>query len=262
VQLIVGNWKMHGTRSRARELAKAIASGKLPAGVMLSVAPPFPFLDAVGQELAGTSIGLAAQTCAVEKEGAFTGEVSAEMLASMGCMQVIVGHSERRALFHETDEVVAKKLRAALRAGINPIVCVGETLAERDAGRHEEVVARQVKAALDGLDAKTLERIVLAYEPVWAIGTGRVATPEQAGAMHARARATVSEVVTPGAAKAVVILYGGSVKPDNMAALAATPGIDGALVGGASLDAKNFLAIAENAVKGEASRKSLETKRT
>ncbi|MBI3726145.1 triose-phosphate isomerase [bacterium] len=262
MQFIVGNWKMNGTRASACDLARGVALGPHPAGVALALAPPFPFLEAVSGELfkhrgkTGPQIAPAAQDCSPEKEGAFTGDVAAEMLASLGASHVIVGHSERRAKHEETDEVVARKLRAVLRAGLTAIVCVGEVLAERDSGRHEEVVARQVRACLAGQDEKTLERVVLAYEPVWAIGTGRVATPEQAGSMHRRVRETVAEAVSRARAASCVILYGGSVKPDNMAALAATPGIDGALVGGASLDARQFLAIAENASKGEARRPS------
>lgn len=252
MQLIVGNWKMNGTLPRARELARGVAAGKAPAGARLAVAPPFVFLDAVSQELEGSSVGLSAQSCAIEPEGAFTGEVSAEMLATVGCGWVIAGHSERRALFGETDDTVAKKVTAGLRAGLQVIACVGETLAERDANQHEQVVARQVRAILAG--RKDLERIVIAYEPVWAIGTGRVATPEQASAMHRRVRTTIAETMSPAMAARAVILYGGSVKPDNMESLAKMEGIDGALVGGASLDARNFLAIAENAVKGEAQR--------
>lgn len=252
MQLIVGNWKMNGTRASAVELARGVVRGKAPEGCSLAVAPPFPFLDVVKKELEGSAVALAAQSCAIEKEGAFTGEVSSEMLASVGCEWVIVGHSERRALFGETDEVVAKKLAAGRRAGLAVIACVGETLKERDAGQHEEVVARQVRALLAG--RKDMEKIVIAYEPVWAIGTGRVATPEQASAMHRRVRSTIAESLSPAVAAKAVILYGGSVKPDNMESLAAMEGIDGALVGGASLDSRNFLAIAENAKKGEAKR--------
>ncbi|MEZ0227566.1 MAG: triose-phosphate isomerase [Planctomycetota bacterium] len=249
MQLIVGNWKMNGTLEKARELSRAIAQAKPPTGAQLVVAPPLLFLDAVSQELRGSSVTLSAQTCGVEKEGAFTGDVSAEMLASVGCKWTIVGHSERRVHFGETDAVVARKVSAALRASLTAIACVGETLAERDGGRHDEVVDRQVRAILDG--RKDMQGIVIAYEPVWAIGTGRVATP---GAMHRRVRKTIAEIFSPDVAARAVILYGGSVKPDNMEDLAATDGVDGALVGGASLDAKSFLAIAENAAKGEATR--------
>jgi triosephosphate isomerase len=260
VQLVVGNWKMNGLRSTAVELARAIASSPAPQGVRLAVAPPFPFLEAVlgelarGQARGGGPIELAAQDCAVDRDGAQTGDVSAEMLASAGCRRVIVGHSERRAARHETDDLVAKKLRAVLRAGLSPILCVGEVLEQRDAGRHEEVVSGQVRAALEGLDAATVSRVVLAYEPVWAIGTGRVAKPEQAGEMHRCIRSAIGAVVSTAAAEEAVILYGGSVKPDNMPSLAAVPGVDGALVGGASLDAASFLAIASSARAGELSR--------
>ena len=252
MQLIVGNWKMHGTLDKARELARGIARSKVPIGARLVIAPPFPFLDVVKKEITNLWITLGAQDTAIEKDGPFTGQVSAEMLADVGCEWVIVGHSERRAHCHETDEVVAKKVAAGMRAGVNVIACCGETLAEREAGRHEEVVARQVRAVIAG--RKDLENMAVAYEPVWAIGTGHVATPEQAGAMHRRVRATIAETISPEVAASAVVIYGGSVKPDNMEALAATEGVDGALVGGASLETKSFLAIAENAVKGEAKR--------
>jgi triosephosphate isomerase len=252
VQLIVGNWKMHGTLERARELARGINQAKVPIGARLVIAPPFPFLETAKKEITSLWVKLGAQNTACEKDGPFTGEVSAEMLADVGCDWVIVGHSERRAQCHETDDLVAKKVAAGLRAGLNVIACCGETLAERESGRHEEVVARQVRAIVAG--RKDLESIAIAYEPVWAIGTGHVATPEQAGAMHRRVRATIAEAMSPGTAASAVVIYGGSVKPDNMEALAATEGVDGALVGGASLEVKSFLAIAENAVKGEAKR--------
>jgi triosephosphate isomerase len=254
VQLVVGNWKMNGTREKARELASAIARAKPVSGVSLAVAPPFVYLETARAAIDKGPVALAAQSCAIEKEGAFTGEVSAEMLGDVGCTWVIVGHSERRALQHETDDVVAKKVAAGLRAGLRVIACVGETLAERDAGKHEGVCARQIRAILEA--CKTMARTVIAYEPVWAIGTGRVATPQQAREMHERIRATIAETLSPAEAKSAAILYGGSVKPENMESLAAEEGIDGALVGGASLDARSFLAIAENAVKGEAKRRT------
>ncbi len=252
MQLIVGNWKMNGTRERSRELAHGIAGAVAPHGATLVVAPPYPFLDAVSQVLHASKVALCGQNCAVEKEGAFTGEVAAEMLANVGCSWVIVGHSERRTHQGETDDLVAKKVTAGLRAGLHVIACVGERLEEREHNRHEETITRQVQAITHG--RHDLDRIVLAYEPVWAIGTGHVATPQQAGAMHRHIRAVVVETISRAVADKVAIIYGGSVKPDNMESLAAVEGIDGALVGGASLEAKSFLAIAENAVKGEAKR--------
>jgi triosephosphate isomerase len=257
-QLVIGNWKSNGNRAKARELAAAIANGiaqgKVPAGVSLGVAPPFVHVETVAKALEGSSVALAAQTCGTEKEGAFTGEVAPEMLADVGVQMALAGHSERRALYGETDAVVAKKTRAILRAGLRPVVCVGETLAERDANQQDAVVRRQMKAVFDGLEAAQAAKCVVAYEPVWAIGTGRTATPAQAGAMHETVRGVLRDLYGASQAAATPILYGGSVKADNMEALAATPGVDGALVGGASLDAKSFLAIAENAVKGESKR--------
>jgi triosephosphate isomerase len=222
----------------------------------VGVAPPHVHLSIVADELTKTKVALSGQDCAAEKDGAFTGDVSAEMLADVGCRFAIVGHSERRQHRAETDALVAKKVEAALRAGLVPILCVGERLDERDAGRHETVCAAQLEAVLASpaaLDAFKRNKVVVAYEPVWAIGTGRVATPEQAGAMHRLVRQVVAARAGDEAAKKLTILYGGSVKPDNAPALAATDGVDGALVGGASLDAGQFLAIVS--AFGQAARK-------
>ncbi len=221
---------MHGSRASNRALLDAIVAGVN--GVECAVCVPYPYLAQGQERLRGTQIALAAQTLSEHASGAFTGEVSAAMLAEFGCRYVLVGHSERRQIYGETDAQVAAKFAAARAAGITPILCVGETLAERDAGRTEEVVARQLDAVLG---RSSFADAVLAYEPVWAIGTGRTATPEQAQAVHGFLRSRVGE--------ATRILYGGSVKPENAAAIFAMPDVDGGLIGGASLVAQDFLAI-------------------
>jgi triosephosphate isomerase len=228
-RLVAGNWKMHGNRASNRALLEAILTG-LPASkdVDCAVCVPFPYLGETAVQLAGTQLALGAQNVSEHAQGAYTGEVSAAMLAEAGCKYVLVGHSERRQLYGETDAMVAAKFAAAAKQGLTPILCVGETLAEREAGRTDEVVARQL-GAVKFADA------VLAYEPVWAIGTGKTATPEQAQAVHRQLR----KMVPPGTR----ILYGGSVKADNAAALFAQENVDGGLIGGASLVAKDFLEI-------------------
>jgi len=243
--LIAGNWKMYKTAAEGRELARAIAAGTLGVtGVEILLCPPFTALAAVADELAGTNIKLGAQNCYYQKEGAFTGEVSAPMLAALGVEYVIIGHSERRQYFREDDRTVNLKVRAALAAGLKPIVCVGETLAEREAGEvWKDVVARQVTAAMADVDVNAARKIVIAYEPVWAIGTGKTATPAQAAEAHALVRARLAELYDAELAGMGRILYGGSVKPDNIAALMAEPEIDGALVGGASLSPETFLPL-------------------
>ncbi len=243
--LVAGNWKLHRTVSESVALARSVLY-KLPregrAEVM--VAPVFTALHAVNESLGeNTRIGLAAQTCYWEDEGAFTGEVSPALLKDVGCEAVIVGHSERRQLFGETDETVRRKVGACLSHRLTPIVCIGETLEQREALETERVVLGQLDAALEGLDAGSVRRLVIAYEPVWAIGTGRTAKPEDAQAVHAAIRARVADRVSPEVAGALRILYGGSVKASNAAELLAQPDIDGALVGGASLDAESFAAI-------------------
>ena len=229
VRLVAGNWKMHGSRGSIAALLDELA-GANPRGSAVCV--PFPYLAQVAERLRGRAIAWGAQNVSEHAQGAYTGEVSAAMLAEFGCRYVIVGHSERRQLYGETDAQVAAKFAAAKKGGLTPILCVGETLAERDAGRTEEVVGRQLAAV-------KFDDAVLAYEPVWAIGTGKVATPEQAQAVHAFLRERV-----PGQTP---ILYGGSVKPDNAAAIFAMPDVDGGLIGGASLVAKDFLAIVKAA---------------
>jgi triosephosphate isomerase (TIM) len=244
---IIGNWKMHTTKAEAVALAADVAA-KLrsvaewdPDVVRVGLAPPFPFLEAVAEMISGTPIELVAQDCHQEPQGAFTGWVSARMLASVGVRRVIVGHSERRQYAKEDDALVRAKLEAALEAALGPVVCVGEQLADRDAGRHEQVVERQVRAALEGLSPGAYGQLVVAYEPVWAIGTGRTATPEQAGAMHQFIRRLMASFGSHAAS--VPVIYGGSVKPNLIDGLARTPGIDGALVGGASLEAGSFVQI-------------------
>ena len=248
--MVAGNWKLAKTNDEAGRLVRALLAELLPGpGVDVVLCPPFTALSEVSYLLAGTPITLGAQNVYWENEGAFTGEVSAAMLVSAGCRHVIVGHSERRQLFGETDATVAKRTRAALDAGLAPIVCVGETLEEREGGRTFEVVERQFDGGLRALSESDAERLVIAYEPVWAIGTGRNATPQQAAEVHARLRARV-RARWPRAADGLRILYGGSVKPENAQALAAEPELDGALVGGASLAAKSFVPIVHSFAAG------------
>jgi triosephosphate isomerase len=240
-KLIAGNWKMHKTLAEARDLAREILQGVGPetrAEVVL--APPYTALSAVAGELAGSAVKLAAQDTFWEEKGAFTGAVAPGMLVDVGCAYVIVGHSERRQHFGDTDEAVNRKVKAALAAGLRPILCVGETLAEREAGRTFTVVETQVRHGLAGFPISERERLVIAYEPVWAIGTGKTATPQQAQEVHRLIRDLLPEVVGTAAIR---ILYGGSVTPDNAAILMAEPDLDGALVGGASLKAASFLGI-------------------
>jgi triosephosphate isomerase len=243
--LIAGNWKMFKTVPEALALVGALRDdlGKGPVAHEVLVAPPFTALGAVSEALKGSRILVAGQNMHAEQEGAFTGEISAGMLKSAGASHVILGHSERRQLFGETDEGVGRKARVAFDAGLVPIVCVGETLDEREAGRIFAVVERQLDAALTRLTPDEAASAVVAYEPVWAIGTGRVATPEQAQDVHAFIRKRVHATHGEGVAQAQRILYGGSVKPDNVDGLMAQPDIDGALVGGACLKADSFLRI-------------------
>ncbi len=244
VALLAGNWKMHGTAPEAVQLAAAVVGAvRDVADRDVLVAPPFPSLAPVAERLKGSRVLLAAQNLHWEDKGAFTGEVSGPMLAAVGCTHVIVGHSERRQLFGDTDEWVARKVGAALRSGLTPIMCVGETLQEREANETWAVIDRQLRAALFGLDPAAIAGLVLAYEPVWAIGTGKVATPEQAQEVHGSIRALLGELAGPAVAGQVRILYGGSVKPDNIDALMRQPDLDGALVGGASLNAADFARI-------------------
>src|SRR5262249_10931933 len=246
IPLLAGNWKMHGTRAEATALAGALAkSVGAVAGREVLIAPPYTALEAARQAIAGTRILLGAQNVHGEPKGAYTGEVSAAMLVEAGCTHVIVGHSERRQDFGETDESVNGRVRGALCEALMPIVCVGETLAEREAGTTLAVIERQVRGGLAGLDAAAIGRCVMAYEPVWAIGTGRTATPAHAEEVHRAIRGLLADLAGAVVADGVRILYGGSVKPDNVDALMAEADIDGALVGGASLDAASFTRIVQ-----------------
>lgn len=236
--LVVGNWKMHGGRVEAVRLAGAIQALVVGCASEIVLSPPFPFLPLVAEKLAGSGIGLAAQNVAVDMSGAFTGEVAAEMVADVGCQYVIVGHSERRTLMGESDQLVADKVVAVLRAGMVPIVCVGETLEERQADETEAVVGRQLHQVLENLKDLPAAGLVVAYEPVWAIGSGLTARPEQVAQVHGFIREALGHRGDGGR-----ILYGGSVKPDNAEALFALENVDGGLIGGASLDEESFAAI-------------------
>ncbi len=241
---IAGNWKMNLTREESVALAGQLCDRIGSASeVDVAVCPPSVYLDAVGQAIVDSAISLGAQNMYHEADGAFTGEISASMLVDLGCRYVILGHSERRHILGETDEAVNKKLLAALDAGLLPIVCVGETLDEREAGNTQQVVRRQFEGSLAGLTADQMSGVVIAYEPVWAIGTGKVATPEQAEEVHSDLRRFLESRYNAKVAAEVRIQYGGSVKPDNAAELLAQDNIDGALVGGASLKADSFLGI-------------------
>jgi len=243
--LVAGNWKMNLDRSGAVGLARRVAErARQINGADLVVCPPSVYLEAVGQALAGSPVGLGAQNMYFERAGAFTGEISAAMLVDLGCRYVILGHSERRQLLGESSDLVSRKARAALAAGLTAIICVGELLEEREAGRTRQVIQEQVTGSLAGMDGAQASQIVLAYEPVWAIGTGRVATGAQAEEVHRDLRNLLEERYNADVAASVRIQYGGSVKPENAAELLAQPNIDGALVGGASLKADDFLAIA------------------
>ena len=252
--LVVGNWKMHCGLAEARELAQLVRDGlKRPRGVEVVVCPPFTALAAVAEVLAGSPVGLGAQNCHWEPLGAFTGEVSPVMLAELGCRFVLLGHSERRHVFHETDDEISRKVGAALRHGLQPILCVGETAEERRQGLTFTVVEGQLRAAWAGLSLEDMGRCSLAYEPVWAIGTGVNATPAQAAEVHGYLRGLVSQIGSKDLAQTARILYGGSVKTDNAAAITEEPDVDGLLVGGASLQAQSFIAIArKSAAKGGA----------
>jgi triosephosphate isomerase len=238
-KLVVGNWKMHGSRPANAELLAALAAGR-PYGADVAVCVPFVYLSETAATLAGSDIRWGAQDVSPHAQGAYTGEVSAAMLAECGCRYAIVGHSERRAYHAESDQLVADKAQAALAKGVTPIVCVGETLAQRDAGETETVVKRQLSAVIHTL-AHCASEIVVAYEPIWAIGSGRTATAEQAQAVHRVLRAQLHAATGHG--DKMTILYGGSVKPDNAATLFAQADIDGGLIGGASLKAADFIAI-------------------
>ena len=242
--VIAGNWKMYKTQTETRDFLrvfKPLVSKTSHCEIV--IAPPFTALAAAVESVHGTSIAIAAQNASWEKEGAYTGEVSVSMIVEAGCQAVILGHSERRRYFGETDAVINRKLKATLAAGLQSIVCVGETLEEKDAGRTERVLESQFRGVTDALTPADLSRILFAYEPVWAIGTGRTATPEIASESHGYLRRLVKERFGGENASALRILYGGSVRPDNIAGLMTQEEIDGALVGGASLDPQSFSSI-------------------
>ena len=243
--LIAGNWKMHKTLAETAELLSALVA-QLPDTLSdreVVVAPPFPALETAARTLSGSAIRLAAQNLHGETQGAFTGEVSGPMLKAIGCQYVIIGHSERRQYCGETDEQVAQKVKAAQRDSLTSIICVGETLEERGRQETHQVISRQIRGALEGQTARAIAALVIAYEPIWAIGTGKTASPEQAQEVHVAIRHTLTELSDQSSADALRILYGGSVKPDNVDGLMAQVDIDGALVGGASLQADAFARI-------------------
>lgn len=247
--IVAGNWKMNKTVVEALKLTEGIKAELSDVqGVDVVLCPPFTALYAVRQAIQGTAIDLGAQNAHWERSGAYTGEVSVEMLREVGCHYVILGHSERRQYFKETDDMINRKAKAVLAAGLFPIVCVGETLEEREAGRTEQVVTTQVRGSLAGLSGNDLLRTVIAYEPVWAIGTGRTATPEQAQEVHALIRKLLAELADVHIAQSVRIQYGGSVKPSNAKELFSQPDIDGGLIGGASLEARSFIDIVRGAM--------------
>jgi len=240
--VIAGNWKMYKTGSEAKSFITEL-QGKIAGvlGVEVVVAPPFTALSQAAEAIKGSAIGLSAQNLHWEDQGAFTGEIAPTMLKEIGCGYVIIGHSERRQFFGESDESVNRKVKAALKHGLVPIMCVGETLAEREGGKIQEVIERQVRKGLDGLGADA--NLILAYEPVWAIGTGKTASPEQAEEVHLMIRELLKQILGPDFSSQTRILYGGSVKADNIKSLMAKPNIDGALVGGAALKADSFSGI-------------------
>ena len=246
--IVAGNWKMNKTADEAETLVKGVVSGVSGvAGVDVVVCPPFTALERAAQALAGSDVGLGAQNMHWEPEGAYTGEVSGQMLLTCGCRYVILGHSERRTYFGETDATVNQRLKAALAVGLVPIVCVGETLEERKSEVTNKVVRKQISGGFEGLSADEARGVVIAYEPVWAIGTGLTASPEQAEEVHAFIRQEVGGIFSSDVADAVRIQYGGSMKPENAAELVGQPNIDGGLIGGAALEADSFVAIVKAA---------------
>ncbi|MCR5325671.1 MAG: triose-phosphate isomerase [Bacteroidales bacterium] len=245
-KIVAGNWKMNTTVPEGVELAKAVvaASGEVPADVKLIIATPFTHLYPIAEVVKGTRVALSAENCADKEKGAYTGEVSAAMLASVGCQYTILGHSERRQYYGETDEKLIEKTRLALANGLDVILCVGENLEEREAGRHFDVCETQIKNVLYNFTEEDMKHIVVAYEPVWAIGTGKTATAEQAEEIHAFIRKTIAAKFGAAVAEDTTILYGGSCKPSNAQELFAQKDIDGGLIGGAALKAADFIGIA------------------
>ncbi len=251
-KLVAGNWKMNTTRTEAVALARAVAEGVgTDTRADVAVCPPFVWLTAVAEVLKGSPVGLGAQNVYYEKKGAYTGEISPAMLLEAGCKYVIIGHSERRHGLGESDAAINHKVHTALEEGLRVILCVGETLSERERNLQERVFQRQVYAACAGLTGEQFDRLILAYEPVWAIGTGKVATPEQAQQAHHNIRLRMAQLYGEKIADALPILYGGSVTADNAAGLMAQPDVDGGLIGGASLKADSFLAIVKAAAGGK-----------
>jgi len=249
--LIAGNWKMNTTRQSGVALAGELAAvvPQAEAGVEVLVCPPYPYLLAVGETLAGSAVHLGAQDAYFEAPGAFTGEIAVDMLRDCGCRYVILGHSERRHVMGETDAIINRKVRAAVAGGLAAVLCVGELLSERQSGQTEEVLDRQMEGGLAGVSEAEAAQVVIAYEPVWAIGTGVTATPEQAESAHEHLRKWLARRYTPAFSEKVRILYGGSVKADNAETLLGQPNVDGALVGGASLKSSTFVPIIEAARK-------------
>ena len=248
---VAGNWKMYTSRSEATALVKGLAGLKGHKGLEVAVCPPFVYLPAVVEAVRGTTLKVGAQNCYFEPKGAFTGEVAPQMLVDVGCEYVILGHSERRHVLGETDALIAKKVVAALAAGLKVILCVGELLTERESGSTQSVVRRQTEAGLFGLTAEQMKNITVAYEPVWAIGTGKTATPQDANEVHSFIRKLMAGKFGSEVAGGLTIQYGGSVKPENAFDLLSQSDIDGALVGGASLKADSFAAIVDGAVKAK-----------
>ena len=247
-QIVAGTWKMNTTKPEGKELAQEVAalSAGVPEHVGLIVAPPFTHLCAVNKALAGSRVELSAQNCADHEKGAYTGEVSVSMLKAVGCKWVILGHSERRQYYGETDEKLVVKVKLALEAGLGVILCVGENLEEREAGKHFDVCGAQIKNVLYNFTEEDMKHVIVAYEPVWAIGTGKTATAEQAEEIHAFIRKTLAEKFGAQVADDTTILYGGSCKPSNAKELFAQPDIDGGLIGGAALKAADFIEIAKS----------------
>ncbi|MAT81201.1 MAG: triose-phosphate isomerase [Phycisphaerae bacterium] len=254
--LVGGNWKMNTSRAEAQDLAGAVITQLEPSILQacdVTLFPPFPWLTAVAEATCSSPIGIGGQDVSDQSQGAFTGQTSAAMLIDAGCSTTLVGHSERRHGLGESNAILNAKLRQAISAGLEVMYCVGETLSERESGQSEDVVAMQVKEGLDGVPAGDLDRISIAYEPVWAIGTGRTAAAEDAQAMHCRIRADLENQYDARSAKGVRIVYGGSVKPSNAESIFAQPDVDGGLIGGASLDAEGFVEIIRAAASMSAS---------
>lgn len=247
---LAGNWKMNTDSGSGRRLAESLVGlvGKVTE-VDIAVCPPFPYLGGIREAVSGSVISVGAQNLFYEASGAFTGEVSAAMLTDVGCKYVILGHSERRHILGENDEVINRKIKMAIKAGLKPIFCVGELLAEREANQTNDVVGRQLRSGLAGIPPEQLREITVAYEPVWAIGTGKVATPQQAEEVHAFIRQSLTKMYGADLAQSICIQYGGSVKGDNADGLLSQPNVDGALVGGASLKAEDFAEIVRAGVR-------------